>query len=118
MKYLECKCVDKNKYYLFKSGMFYVFIDKDAKDIAKYVELKLINLNKNILKCGFPCSKIDKYMDIFNNIGLCVEIVDGNRDNVLVDEDIIREIKMLDIDNISPIQAMDILYKFKEKLSE
>lgn len=116
MKYLECKCVDKDKYYLFKSGMFYIFIDEDARRIVKFVSLKLINLNKNVVKCGFPCDKIDKYMDIFRNIGLCVEIVQDSDESI--NDSIIKEIKMLDIDNINPLKALEILYSFKEKLDE
>ena len=109
-KYLKCKCEDKDKYYLFKSGMFYIFIDEDARKIAKFVPLKLINLNKDVVKCGFPCNQIDKYMDIFRNIGLCVEIVQDSDESI--NDSIIKEIKLLDIDNINPLKALEILYMF------
>ena len=50
MNYLKNKNVDKDKYYLFRSEMFYIFIDEDAKNICEYVPLKITNLNKDIVK--------------------------------------------------------------------
>ena len=79
MKYLEKKNIDKNKYYLFECGMFYIFIDDD---------------------------------EIFN-----IEIVNNNDKDVINDK-IIKMIKDIDIDNISPLKAIEILYKFKELLNE
>ena len=63
MKYLEKKNIDKNKYYLFECGTFYIFIDDDAYKISKYVPFKITKLNENIVKCGFPKNSIDKYME-------------------------------------------------------
>ena len=34
MEYLKRKKIDSDKYYLFKSGLFYIFIDEDAKYIS------------------------------------------------------------------------------------
>ena len=84
MKYLEKKNIDKNKYYLFECGMFYIFIDDD---------------------------------EIFNNLELDIEIVNNNDKDVINDK-IIKMIKDIDIDNISPLKAIEILYKFKELLNE
>ena len=117
MKYLEKKNIDKNKYYLFERGMFYIFIDDDAYKISKYVPFKITRLNENIVKCGFPKNSIDKYMEIFNNLELDIEIVNNNDKDVINDK-IIKIIKDIDIDNISPLKAIEILYKFKELLNE
>ena len=117
MKYLEKKNIDKNKYYLFECGMFYIFIDDDAYKISKYVPFKITRLNENIVKCGFPKNSIDKYIEIFNNLELDVEIINNN-DRGVINDKIIKMIKDIDIDNISPLKAIEILYKFKELLNE
>lgn len=117
MKYLEKKNIDKNKYYLFECGMFYIFIDDDAYKISKYVPFKITKLNENIVKCGFPKNSIDKYMEIFNKLELDIEIVNNNDKDVINDK-IVKMIKDIDIDNISPLKAIEILYKFKELLNE
>lgn len=116
-KYLEKKNIDKNKYYLFECGMFYIFIDDDAYKISKYVPFKITRLNENIVKCGFPKNSIDKYMEIFENLELDVEIINNN-DRGVINDKIIKMIKDIDIDNISPLKAIEILYKFKELLNE
>lgn len=116
-RYLEKKNIDKDKYYLFECGMFYIFIDDDAYKISKYVPFKITKLNENIVKCGFPKNSIDKYMEIFNNLELDIEIVNNN-DKDGVNNKIIKMIKDIDIDNISPLKAIEILYKFKELLNE
>ena len=117
MKYLEKKNIDKDKYYLFECGMFYIFIDDDAYKISKYVPFKITKLNENIVKCGFPKNSIDKYIEIFNNLELDIEIVNNN-DKDGINNKIIKMIKDIDIDNISPLKAIEILYKFKELLNE
>ena len=116
-RYLEKKNIDKDKYYLFECGMFYIFIDDDAYKISKYVPFKITKLNENIVKCGFPKNSIDKYMEIFNNLELDIEIVNNN-DKDGVNNKIIKMIKDIDIDNISPLKVIEILYKFKELLNE
>lgn len=116
-KYLEKKNINKDKYYLFECGMFYIFIDDDAYKISKYVPFKITKLNENIVKCGFPKNSIDKYMEIFENLELDVEIINNN-DRGVINDKIIKMIKDIDIDNISPLKAIEILYKFKELLNE
>ncbi len=98
--------------------MFYIFIDDDAKRIIKYVPLKITNLNKEVVKCGFPVRSIDKYMEIFNNIGLDIEIVDVIKNISNVEEEIIKKIKKIDVDKITLAKALAILYTFKEKLDK
>lgn len=77
-KYLECKEKDNSKYYLFKSGLFYVFIADDAIEISKVTTLKATKLTENLYKCGFPTNSLDKYLNIFEAIGKDVVIVDND----------------------------------------
>lgn len=80
-KYIELKNIDSNKYYLFRSGVFYIFLDKDAEKISNIIKLKLSSLNEDVVKCGFPKNSLDKYLDIFKNLDMDVEVIDDNESN-------------------------------------
>lgn len=76
-KYVQLKKQDSSKIYLFKSGIFYLFIDDDAIKMSTYLNLKLTKLNENIFKCGFPTNSLTKYLDIFKNFNLNISIIDN-----------------------------------------
>lgn len=105
--YKEKKNNDNRKYYLFKSGMFYIFIDEDAKYISDFTMLKLSKINDNIVKCGFPCNSLDKYMVLFNKLGINVEIVNDN--DIHINDKVINKLKKINIDNVTPVMALNIL---------
>ena len=63
--YLIEKENNEAKILLFKSGIFYVALDKDAIFLSNTFGFKLTNLNDNIKKCGFPCNSLDKYLKLF-----------------------------------------------------
>ena len=44
LEYLKRKRIDESKYYLFKSGLFYIFLDEDARNISKITPLKALNI--------------------------------------------------------------------------
>lgn len=76
-KYLSLKKeTNSSKIYLFKSGIFYLFIDEDAKMMSPLLQLKLINLNPTVLKCGFPVNSLEKYMPLLEQTGKTIEIID------------------------------------------
>lgn len=111
-KYLKLKQADSSKLYLFKMGMFYSFLDKDAIEIAKYTTLKVIEHTTGVVKCSFPFNSYDKYMSIFKHMNLDVEVVENNKSEEL--DNYLDKIAKLDIDNISPIESLNILCKLKE----
>lgn len=111
-KYLKLKHADSSKLYLFKMGMFYSFLDKDAIEIAKYTTLKVIEHTKGVVKCSFPSNSYDKYMSIFKHMNLDVEVVENNKSEEL--DNYLDKIAKLDIDNICPIESLNILCKLKE----
>lgn len=123
-KYLELKKEDKRKYYLFKSGIFYIFIDDDAIKISKKYGLKTTNLNKEILKCGFPTNSLEKYMERFKKVENKIVIVSNNEikkvsNNNLNNDKLlseIKKIKKLDFNQITPIESLNILKEFKEAI--
>lgn len=106
-KYKELKEQNKDKLYLFKNGNFYIFIGEDADYINEYVVLKKTNFTKDIQKCGFPVNSKDAYLKVFQNHGLNIEIIEN------IDEK--NKLENIDLDTITPIQALNILYELKGK---
>ena len=76
-KYKILKFQNPSKLYLFKSGIFYIFLDEDAKKISTILNLKLTNLNDNIVKCGFPVQNLNKYIILFKEHNLEIDIIDS-----------------------------------------
>lgn len=75
-KYLSLKKENDSTIYLFKSGIFYLFIEDDAKTMSPLLQLKLSNLSPTVFKCGFPVTSLEKYLPLLEKIGKKVEIVD------------------------------------------
>ena len=119
-EYLKRKKKNKDKYYLFKSGLFYIFLDEDAKDINKITPLNITHLNNDIVKCGFPSNSLEKYLNIFNNLGLKIEVIEelNYENNQETHNKIIKKIKNLNIDTLTPVKALNILNEFKGMLKD
>lgn len=113
-KYLQLKKEDANKLYLFKSGKFYIFVGEDCDTINDYVVLKKVKFSNESYKCGFPADVLDNYMRVFKNHNLDVEVIDSLKTNI--DDSIKEKLINLDIDSITPLQALNILKDVKEKL--
>lgn len=115
--YLKHKNNDKNKIYLFKSGMFYIFVDEDATNISKIIPLKITNLTNDIVKCGFPVDALNRYKGVFENLKLDIEIVDSinNTDNITK---LINKLQKLDINNITPVKSIELLQELKSLVDE
>ena len=75
--YLELKKEENSYIYLFKSGIFYIALQEDAKVLSQKFGLKLTNLNDAIIKCGFPSNSIDKYISLFTNNNIKFKIIDS-----------------------------------------
>ena len=85
-RYKNLKSKNSSHLYLFKSGIFYIFLDEDAKLMSNLLGLKLTNLNENVIKCGFPIQNIDKYLKIIKNSNYTVEILNSSSSTPLTDE--------------------------------
>lgn len=96
---------------IFISGNFYIFLCEDAKRISDITMLKCSNFAKDVIKCGFPYKSLDKYLNLFKNLNINVKVIENDIDNKEV---IINRIKNIDIDNTSPIKALNILSELKE----
>lgn len=117
-RYLEEKSKDSNYLYLFRSGMFYIFLDEDAKKINSITTLKLTNLNNDIVKCGFPYKCLEKYLEIFENLNLNIKIIEKKYIDNNYEETIINKIKKIDLNRITPIEPFEILKEIKRLLNE
>ena len=122
--YVSLKIKSPYKKYLFKSGIFYIFIDDDAKELHKLLNLKLGHLNSNIVKCGFPVNSLDKYMKLLTQYGYAVEIVDFSTNSLFNYEEylfktkihnFIDKISNIEIDSLSISQVYDILEELKNE---
>ncbi len=119
--YKKLKNENSETLYLFKSGVFYICLDNDAKILSKRYNFKLTNLNVDIVKCGFPCSSFDKYYKLFVNDNLNFKIVENN--TIFNGTDYLRnksllplldKISNVNIDNLSVSEA----YQFIEEIQK
>ncbi len=122
-KYLELKRTYPTTIFLFKSGIFYLALDKDAELLAEKFGFKLVNLNQEVLKCGFPVSKLQYYADLIKSYSLNFELVDlennftlnyDNYSNNQKVKNIINTLKELDMNNVTLKESFDLLYKLSE----
>lgn len=73
--YISMKKKDKSTIILFKSGMFYVLLENDARLVSSILNLKLTQLNLDVVKCSFHINSLDKYLKILTKNNLNVKII-------------------------------------------
>lgn len=116
--YVKEKSNDKDLLYLFECGKFYIFIDEDAIKINSITTLKLTKLNDSVFKCGFPNNSLDKYMEIFKNLDLKVKIIKYNDNKILDNNKVIKKLKNININEVTPMESINLLKEIKEYLDE
>ena len=116
-KYLELKKENSEKMYLFKCGKFYIFLADDCDKINEFIVLKKTKFSNECMKCGFPMNVLDEYLRVFHNQNLPIEIVE-NISNETSQNKIIKLIESIDIDNMTPIEALLFLRKIKDEICE
>ena len=121
--YAALKIQDSTQLYLFKSGIFYIFLDDDAKLISSLFNLKLTNLNSVIMKCGFPTSQLEKYSNLFKTANLSFKIIDASDNSLYSPKDFVlnKNLKIF-LEKLSSVKAYDLsissAYDFIDKISE
>ena len=125
-KYIELKKETKeNVLYLFKYGIFFIFIEDDARIASNFLNLKLGYLTENIVKCGFPIQSLNKYLNLLKNTNYHVEIVNSDTDKPLSSSEylyyekiqkIVDDFLQINVDSLSISQAYDVLYNTQNKL--
>ena len=125
--YLELKKQNSQTIYLFKSGIFFLALDKDAHILSSTFHFKLVNLTDTIVKCGFPCSSIDKYSNLFKVHNLTIKIIEPDNNIMYNLADYTQSqsmIKLLDcinyvdVDNLSITEAYQWIKDLKNKFKE
>ena len=120
--YKNLKQEDSKTLFLFKSGIFYIFLDEDAKIINNLLDLKLTNLNTQIVKCGFPANSLQKYLKLLSFTDYNIKIIDNssntsfkvkdftmNNDNI----DLLKTISNVNEENLSVKDAYDFITNIK-----
>lgn len=126
--YVSLKVKDCSKFYLFKSGIFYIFLDDDARAMAPVLNLKLGNLTSTVVKCGFPISSLDKYLERLRGTEYCIHIVcDEDFDYSVAATDFVNNKALqnildgflsTDVNELSISQAFDLLIDLQKKLNK
>lgn len=121
--YLKKNSKDSNNFlYLFKSGMFYIFLDEDAKIASQFLNLKLTYFTDKILKCGFPINSLEKYSNILNTTSYKLKIIDTIQNTIYDLNDyhfeketqtLLLKIANINIDNLSIKEAYDFIEDIK-----
>lgn len=108
--------------YLFKSGIFFIFLDDDAKIASKLLNLKLAYLTENIVKCGFPINSLNKYSTILKQSSYNFKIVDtinntaytiNNYSTNEKTKDLLFKITTIDTNNLSIKEAYQFIDDIK-----
>lgn len=108
--------------YLFKSGIFFILIDEDAKIASKILNLKITFLTENIVKCGFPISSLEKYSSLLQLTDYNFQIIDTSSNinyslkNYSLNENIrnfLLQVSDLDTNNLSVKDAYEVLDNLK-----
>lgn len=109
-KYKEYKKQYTDKILLFESGVFYIALSDDAITLSETLGLKLTMFNKDILKCGFPKSALEKYIENMNMYGIEYKIFPKDIKSVkekkvdkriLFKEKIIKQLGSINMDDMT-----------------
>lgn len=123
--YLNLKKQNPDTLFLFKSGIFFLAIDKDALRLSELLDLKLTNLNNTVQKCGFPCVSLDKYLKLFKACNLDIKMIEVDKNTTYdlkeYEQDkntleILDLIKNINIDNLSVSEAYNFIETLKQKV--
>lgn len=126
-KYVSLKVQDCSKYYLFKNGFFYIFLDEDAKTMSNILHLKLGNLNTSIVKCGFPETSLNKYLSYLKSLNYDISVVPSSESTAFPTSNeyltfsslkkLSIEFCSIDVDNLSISEAFDTITNFQRQIS-
>lgn len=122
--FISLKNSNKEKLYLFKSGIFFIALNEDATKLSEIFGFKITNLNDTVTKCGFPAKRIEYYSSLLDKMNIEHELIDSNSKKIENNSDyinnlnfnnIIDKLVKIDFDNITCKEAFDILYNLSLK---
>lgn len=112
-KYKKKKEENPEKIYLFKSGIFYIALNDDAKILHEKLGLTITDFGLEFIKCGFPSNSLGKYENLLKEKEIQYEVVENIKEETI---DILKDIKKLDLNNITPIEAYQKLLFYQNSL--
>jgi len=117
-KYIELKN-KKDDIYLFRVGIFYIFIGDDAIKMSEVLNLKCVAFTNDTVKCGFPIDSLEKYLKLLKANNIEINIVDkiDNGYDCLTNNKLIKyinKLKKMDIDKINGVKALQLLDELKD----
>lgn len=127
LKYKELKNKDSNYVYLLKSGIFFIALQDDAEFLSKELNLKITNLNPEVIKCGFPVSRQEHYIRILEAKNIKFKFVDDiygiveNYSDYMNNSEIkniIDKIIKINFDEITFKEAYEILLSTSDSLKK
>ena len=126
-QYKKLKGEDKDTVYIFKSGIFYISLDEDAKKLSEIFNFKLTPFNDTIVKCGFPQTRLAYYMQALNQNKVSFQIVDSNYSKIDNYSDYINNVNLkkvvqfvldIDMNNTTFQDAFFLLQKIQNSLKD
>ena len=116
--YSKLKEDNPNTILLFKQGIFFIVLADDAQKLSNSFGFKLTYLNSETLKCGFPCSNIDKYLNKFNNMNLEIRIIDTNTLYRPNEYSINNNIKKINVDTLSISESYEFIEELQKEVNK
>ena len=124
-KYISLKIENPNKIYLFKVGIFYIFLDDDARLMSSVLKLKLTKFNSVIYKCGFPVNSSEKYFNLLKKYNYDIYVVAENDIYDTINsyktnnefKKIALNIVSIDINSLSISDAFELLSKLQKSFN-
>lgn len=126
-QYIKLKNQKSEQLFLFKSGIFYIALDEDAKKLSEIFSFKITNLNESIIKCGFPENRLEYYINQLKLLNISFEVIDSKYTKIENYNDylnnsslksITKTILNLDLNEISYKQAYEILENLQKDLKK
>lgn len=111
--YSKLKQENKDLVYLFKSGVFYVALEEDAKLLSKKLYLKITTQNKSFIKCEFPVSKIEKYKIFLDNMNIKYKIIEELKKDSINYSPSLEVKKLIELINSKDIDSLSIIDAYK-----
>ncbi len=108
-----------NTLYLFKSGIFFIFLDGDAKIASNLLNLKISYFAQDVVKCGFPQNSLEKYKSLLAKSSYHFKIIDNASIKPVhscIDEKIenlLHKISAIDTNTLSIKEAYDFIEEIK-----
>ena len=126
-QYKQLKKEKENTMYIFKSGIFYIALDEDAKKLSEIFNFKLVPFNDKIVKCGFPQARLEYYLQALNQNKIDFQIIDSNYSKIDNCNDYLNNVNLrkviefvldIDMNNTTFHDAFFLLQKIQNDLKD